>query len=138
MTPLYMLDTNMLSYIAHGRSKAARARLLEGRNEADVCVSAITQAEVRYGLAKRPEATMLRTLLEDLLRRIDVAPFDDSAALRYGTMRAKQEAVGKTLGPLDMLIAAHAVALRAVLVTNGNVFRNVPDLAGIENWATDL
>ncbi len=46
--------------------------------------------------------------------------------------------MGKTLGPLDMQIAAHAVALRAILITNDKTFQNVPDLAGVENWATDL
>jgi tRNA(fMet)-specific endonuclease VapC len=60
------------------------------------------------------------------------------AAAAYGNLRAKQESMGKPLGPLDMQIAAHAIAVDAVLVSNDRAFQHVPDLRGVENWATDL
>jgi tRNA(fMet)-specific endonuclease VapC len=64
MKSLYMLDTNMVSYIAKGHSKAARARMLNLGDDEVVCLSVITEAEIRYGLAKRPDAAALRERME--------------------------------------------------------------------------
>ncbi|HEY0795584.1 MAG TPA: type II toxin-antitoxin system VapC family toxin [Acidisarcina sp.] len=135
---LYMLDTNTVSYIVKGRSAAARARLsgLQGVNVA--CISVITEGELLYGMARSGVAEHLRVSLERFLARLNVQPWNRAAAASYGTLRAKQESVGKTLGPLDMLIAAHAIALGATLVSNDRAFQHVPDLAGVENWASDI
>jgi tRNA(fMet)-specific endonuclease VapC len=133
-----MLDTNMVSYIAKGHSKAARARLLNLEKDESVCLSVITEAEIHYGLAKRPEATALRERMEWFLAAVKVLPWGRNEAKAYGTLRAKLEFSGKTLGNMDLQIAAHAVAAGAVLVTNDRAFAQVDDLPASVNWATDL
>jgi tRNA(fMet)-specific endonuclease VapC len=138
MTVLYMLDTKMVSYIAKGHSKAARNRMLHLEEDEVVCVSAITEAEIRYGLAKRPEATALRERMEWFLAAIKILPWGCDEAKAYGALRAKLESSGKSLQNMDLQIAAHAVALGAVLVTNDKAFAQVDDLDGTVNWATDL
>jgi len=138
VTFTYLLDTNMVSYIAKGRSSAARTRLLGLESDEVACVSAVTEAEIRYGLAKRPEATALKVLMDGFLASIHVLPWDRDEAEAYGVLRAKLERTGLTLGNMDLMIAAHAVATGAVLVTNDKAFAQVEDLAASVNWATDL
>jgi tRNA(fMet)-specific endonuclease VapC len=138
MNALYMLDTNTVSYIAKGHSKAARARMLNLEEDEVVCLSVITEAEIRYGLAKRPEAVALRERMEWFLAAVKVLPWGRDEARAYGALRAKLESSGKTLENMDMMIAAHAIATGAVLVTNDKAFAQVKDLHATENWATDL
>lgn len=138
MTFLYMLDTNMVSYIVKGRSPAARARLLALKDDEVAAISTITEAEIRYGLAKRPEATALQNLMDGFLASIQVLPWDRDEADTYGRVRAKLEKNGISLGSMDMMIAAHASATGAVLVTNDKAFSQVEDLHATVNWATDL
>jgi tRNA(fMet)-specific endonuclease VapC len=138
MKTLYMLDTNMVSYIAKGLSKAARARMLNLGEDEVVCVSVITEAEIRYGLAKRPEATALRERMEWFLAAVQVLPWGREEAKAYGALRAKLELTGQALENMDMQIAAHAIAAGATLVTNDKALANAADLRATENWATDL
>ncbi len=138
MTVTYLLDTNMVSYIAKNRSAAARGRLLGLKRGEVACLSAVTEAEVLYGLAKRPEATALRTLMEGFVARFQVLPWGRPEARAYGTLRAGLAAQGCTLGSMDLMIAAHAVATGAVLVTNDRVLGRVDGLRGSENWAAEL
>ncbi len=138
MKTLYMLDTNMVSYIAKGHSKAARARMLNLEEDEVVCLSVITEAEIRYGLAKRPEATALLERMEWFLAAVRVVPWGRDEAKVYGALRAKLESSGKTLENMDLQIAAHALATGAVLVTNDKAFAQVDDLHATVNWATDL
>jgi tRNA(fMet)-specific endonuclease VapC len=138
MNALYMLDTNTVSYIAKGHSKAARSRMLNLEEDEVVCLSVITEAEIRYGLAKRPEAVALRERMEWFLAAVKVLPWGRDEARAYGALRAKLESSGKTLENMDMMIAAHAIATGAVLVTNDKAFAQVEDLHASVNWATDL
>ncbi len=133
-----MLDTNMVSYIVKGQSPAARAKLLSLGDDSIACLSSITEAEIKYGLAKRPEATGLRTLMEGFLASIRVLTWGRDEADAYGPLRAKLEAAGKTLGSMDLMIAAHAIATDAVLVTNDKAFQHVEEIFASVNWATDL
>jgi tRNA(fMet)-specific endonuclease VapC len=134
----YLLDTNTVSYIARGRSVMARVKLA-GLKEGEIaCISATTEAEIQYGLAKHPSAYMLRGALEGFLARVQVLPWGRNEAKAYGELRAKLELMGKTLGSLDMLIAAHAISAGAVLVTNDKALSRVDDLRGTVNWATDV
>jgi tRNA(fMet)-specific endonuclease VapC len=133
-----MLDTNMVSYIAKGHSQAARTRLLNLEKDESACLSVITEAEIHYGLAKRPDATALRERMEWFLAAVKVLPWGRNEAKAYGTLRAKLESSGKALGNLDLQIAAHAIAAGAVLVTNDRAFAQVDDLPATVNWATDL
>jgi len=138
MTVLFMLDTNMVSYIARGHSLAARTRLAALKDDEVACISAITEGEIRYGLAKRPDATAVKTAMEGAIARLRVLPWGRHEAQAYGELRAKLEASGTTLGGMDMLIAAHAVAMGAVLVTNDKAFGQVDALHASANWATDI
>ena len=138
MKSLYMLDTNMVSYIAKGYSKAARARMLNLGDDEVACLSVITEAEIHYGLAKRPEATALRERMEWFLAAIKVLPWGRDEGRAYGKLRARLEASGKVLENMDLEIAAHAIAAGAVLVTNDTAFARVDELHATVNWATDL
>jgi tRNA(fMet)-specific endonuclease VapC len=132
-----MLDTNMVSYIVKGRSRAASARLLALDDDEIATLSAITVAEIRYGLARRPEATALKALMDGFLASVLVIPWGRDEAETYGRVRAKLEKSGLSLGNMDMMIAAHAIVTRATLVTNDKAFAQVDELAATVNWATD-
>ncbi len=135
---MYILDTNMVSYIVKGRSLAASDKLVDLSGNEVAAVSAITVAEIRYGLAKKPEATALKSLMDSFLASIQVLPWGTDEAEIYGTIRAKLEKRGITLGNMDMMIAAHAIVTRATLVTNDKAFAQVDELSSPVNWATDL
>ncbi len=135
---LYLLDTNMVGYIVSGRSQAARLTMVEMIDEFPIAISAITEAEMLYGLARKPEATRLRAAVEAFLSRVEILPWDSDAARAYGTLRARLSAAGKSLSAMDMLIAAHAVATDAVLVTRDAAFVQVASLRPVVDWATDL
>jgi tRNA(fMet)-specific endonuclease VapC len=138
MSRLYMLDTNTVSYIIKGKSPAARARLAGLENDESACISIVTEFELEYGLAKRLNAAHLRHALRWFLARIQVLPLGSTEARAYGQLRVRQETAGRPLESMDMLIAAHAIAAGAVLVTGDKVFSYVPELVARENWATDL
>lgn len=133
-----MLDTNMVSYIARGRSPAARSRLLGLNVDETACISTITEAEVRFGLAKRPQATALKQLMQRFLANINILPWESAAADAYAQLRTSLEATGQTLGSMDLLIAAHAMATGAVLVTNDSALSQLKGLRPTQNWASDL
>ena len=130
----YMLDTNMASYIVRGPGPALAAHLV-AVPMAQLCVSSVTEGELLYGLARRPGATALHTVVQEFLKRVDVLAWDSAAARRYGALRATLEAAGTPLGNLDTLIAAHALSTGAILVTNDQAFARVPALV-IENWGS--
>lgn len=138
MRVTFLLDTNTVSYIARGRSRAARMRLERLATDEKACISTITEAEIRYGLARRPQAHELRAAVEGLLFKFQILPWGSNDAAAYGELRAGLEAKGITLAELDMLIAAQAIAYGAVLVTTDRAFSHVAALPGIENWATDI
>jgi tRNA(fMet)-specific endonuclease VapC len=133
-----MLDTNMASCLLKGKSPAVRERMLSLRAGDLTCISAVTEAEMLYGIAKSAIGEQRMRMLRWFLMLVTFHPWGREEAAVYGRLRAQQEAMGKPLGPLDMQIAAHAVSLGAVLVTNDKAFHQVPDLVDIENWATDL
>jgi tRNA(fMet)-specific endonuclease VapC len=130
----YMLDTNILSdLIRNPQGKAARRIAKAG--EDNVCTSIIVAAELRYGCEKSGSAK-LRKAVEDLLGEIDVLPFEAPADADYGAIRVRLEAAGTPIGGNDLLIAAHARALGAIIVTaNRDEFRRVRDVK-VENWLT--
>jgi len=133
-----MLDTNTVSTILKGKSPAARARLASLGPDEVACISIVTEFELEFGLAKNPNAQNLRRAIQWFLARIQVLPLGSAEARAYGQLRAQQEAAGRPLESLDMLIAAHAIAVGAVLVTADSVFASVAGLAGKENWASDM
>jgi tRNA(fMet)-specific endonuclease VapC len=130
----YLLDTNTTSQLI--RAHPSVSRLVTTTPMASLGISAITRGELLVGLAKCPDATRLHRAVRELSRRVDVLPRDSAAAERYGTVRAAMTRPGKVLAPLDLLIAAHALSLGAVLVTNDSSFGMVETLP-IEDWSTD-
>ncbi len=129
-----MLDTNTVSRLVKHHPHVARQ--VVGVPMASLCISAITAGELLYGLARRPDALRLQAAVTELMQRVDVLPWDFSAAERYGMVRAELERTGKSLGPLDLLIAAHALAMGVVLVTNDRAFSQVAHLQ-IEDWTLE-
>lgn len=129
----YLLDTNTASYVIKGNFPRVRARLLQVPMS-EVGISVVTEAELRFGAARKPEAARLKLAVEEFLLRVDVLPWDSDAAKQYAEIRAGLEREGKPMGNLDMMIAAHALAVEAVLVTHDRVFRRVKGLK-MEDWA---
>ena len=127
----YMLDTNTVSYLI--KRHPVVARRVVAAPIASLCISAITEGELLFGLAKRPSAERLHIAVGEFLRRADVLPWDSAVAKHYGIVRADLERHGKVLSPLDLLIAAHALAVSAVLVTNDQAFGLIPKLA-LQDW----
>ncbi|MEN9418078.1 MAG: hypothetical protein RI988_1698 [Pseudomonadota bacterium] len=128
-----MLDTNMCIYLMKHQPPQVRARFAECF-VGDVVISAVTLAELEFGVARSGEArSHNQALLDSLLEDIPAAPFDAGAARAYGPLRAAHQARNKDA--LDKLIAAHALSLGVTLVTN-----NEADFLGfsglvVENWA---
>jgi tRNA(fMet)-specific endonuclease VapC len=143
MTFTYLLDTNTFSYIAKGVSQAARTefqRLSQDRDSV-ICISAITEAEVRFGMAKHGLSRVRRAAIEGLFSNLQILPWGSDEATAYAQARVALEARGITVSVMDMLIAAHAIATGAVLVSADKIFAKVgevTDLAATVNWATDL
>ena len=131
MRTLFLLDTNTVSHLIKSNPQATQ-RLLAVPMDS-ICISAITAGELAYGLAKRPQAVALKAAVNEFLRRVDVLPWDDAVAQTYGTLRAQLQSQGITLSPLDMQIAAHALHVKAVLVSSDAAFQHVT-LLKIENW----
>jgi tRNA(fMet)-specific endonuclease VapC len=127
-----LLDTDITSYIFAHRVDAVRHRFLALR-VGDVGVSAITAAELTFGAA-RSGSERNRRVVQRALDAVVVAPFDQAAAQAYGQIRMTLQRQGTPIGALDMLIAAHAIALGVPLATNNHrEFRRVPGLR-VENW----
>jgi len=133
----YMLDTNTASYIIKGEPVVIRERL---RNVpmANVCISAITEGELLRGVAKKPEAKRLPIVVKEFLLRVEILPWDSDAAKTYSQLRTVCENEGKPLGTMDMLIAAHSVAVGAVLITNDKAFYNVKHHLMLEDWTKPI
>jgi tRNA(fMet)-specific endonuclease VapC len=127
-----MLDTNIVSdLIRNPQGKVAKRIAKLG--EDNICTSIIVAAELRYGCAKSGSKRLLKAV-EDLLDEINVLPFEVPADTEYGGIRAKLEVAGKPIGGNDLLIAAHAHAIGATIVTaNAGEFKRIFGL-NVENW----
>jgi len=129
---IYMLDTSTCIYIINRRPPQVRAHF-EGLRYGAVVVSSITGAELAVGVAKSGSPRN-QDALEKFLAPLEVLPFDSEAMYAYGALRARLQASGQPIGALNALIAAHAMAVGATLVTNNLAeFDRVPSLA-FENW----
>jgi tRNA(fMet)-specific endonuclease VapC len=133
----HLLDTcACIDLIRGGRSSERLLAKLRRKKPGTVGISAITLAELQHGVARSSDPDRNRIALMEFLAPLAIASFDDEAALVYGRLRAELHRKGRPIGPMDLLIAAHALALGAVLVTgNQREFRRVPGLA-VENWLT--
>ena len=136
MTPVtrYMLDTNTVSHLL--KKHPAVARRVVAAPITSLCISAITQGELLFGLAKRPDATALHAAVREFLRRVDVLPWDAATSEIYGPARAAIQREGRVLAPMNLLIGSHALSIDAVLVTNDRAFAQLPGLT-VEDWTEE-
>ncbi len=131
---LYLLDTDTSSYAIRGASAALDAALATAA-PGSLAISAITRAELVFGLEKRGNPRALTRLVQGFLDRVTVLPWDAAAADRYARLRAQLERAGTPIGLFDTMIAGHALALSAALVTNNQKhFQHVKALK-LENWS---
>jgi tRNA(fMet)-specific endonuclease VapC len=133
MAVRYLLDTNTASYVIKGNFPRVRARLAKVPM-AEVGISVVTEAELRFGVARRPEATALKRVVEEFLLRVEILPWNSEAAHHYALIRASLEREGESMGNLDLMIAVQALAADVVLVTPDHVFRRVKGLK-VKDWS---
>jgi len=102
----------------------------------EILISSITVSELEYGVAKSKYLQQNQQRLDEFLMPLNIIPYDEHAAKVYGKIRAQLEKKGQVIGPLDMLIAAHALSLSLTIVTNNDrEFKRITDLT-VENWLT--
>ena len=129
----YMLDTNVCIDILRSNSDTLVSCLV-ARDPEEVAISAIVFAELQFGVCKSSNPSQNLEAVTDFCTPMSILPFDSNAAEHYGRVRTHLQRLGIPIGPLDTLIAAHALAVNAVLVTNNErEFRRVAGLM-VENW----
>ena len=132
---LFLLDTNIISDLMKGVGSVAarhgRIAVTRGSMTA-VCTSVVVQCELMFGLSKRPSAR-LQAAYDLEMARLQILPLTPDVAEHYARLRSDLEAIGQPIGPNDALIAAHALALDATLVSGDAEFLRVPGLR-VENW----
>lgn len=127
-----LLDTNICIYIIKQQPASVLKHFLQYQI-GDIGISSITLSELRYGVAKSQHKEKNSRALDQFITPLEVVPFDDAAAQAYGVIRATLERAGTLIGAMDMLIAAHAVALGIPLVTNNTrEFERVPGLEVVD------
>jgi tRNA(fMet)-specific endonuclease VapC len=132
MPPVYLLDTNVVSYFVRGTSAAVRDRLLRTPIES-MCVSAVTEAELLFWIARRPRDARTRESVQDFLGLVPSLAWDSRAAAVYAVKREEQMRKGRPLASEDLMIAAHALSLGLTLVTSDGAFLSVEGLI-TEDW----
>jgi tRNA(fMet)-specific endonuclease VapC len=130
---MYLLDTNHCIYLINGNYPEINRRLARQKT-GSVALSSITTSELWYGVENSVHREQNRAALAKFLLPLEVMPYDQDASQAYGKIRAFLEKGGRGVGSMDLLIAAHAVSLKAILVThNLREFRQVPGLK-LEDW----
>ena len=125
MTQRYLLDTNVISHIMQGRDAKLLARLSK-LAVGQAAISSVTLAEIEYGIQRRGSPTKLRNARTQVMLHMDVLPWDAAAATCYGELCSSLETQGISLSDFDMMIAAHAVALKVTLVSRDKAFAYIP------------
>ena len=129
----YMLDTNICIYLIKQQPKEVIDKF-HGISPGEIAISTITVAEMMYGVGKSQHKEKNKSALDSFLAPLEIVDFDIQAAQLYGIVRAYLEKRGTLIGAYDLMIAAHAISLGLVLVTNNErEFQRVPDLI-VENW----
>jgi tRNA(fMet)-specific endonuclease VapC len=133
----YLLDTNICIALIRHKSAALLQRLIS-HHSGDVGISSITLAELAHGVEKSAQVEQNRIALQQFLLPLELADFDQSAALMYGKIRSGLERSGQVIGSMDLLIAAHALTLDAILVShNVREFQRVGSLV-LEDWISEV
>ena len=130
--PRYMLDADTVSYALRGHGQVG-ARLLD-HQPSELCISAITLAELNFG-AEAKRSQKIRRAIRSFIKDVAVVPFDEASAARFAVVAASLASRGQPIGVYDTLVAAQALCLGLTIVTNNTRhFSRVPGLA-VENWA---
>jgi tRNA(fMet)-specific endonuclease VapC len=130
-----MLDTNIASHLIKVDRPELAARVVAVPME-ELMISAVTEAELLYGLSRRGYPPALTERVREFLLRVDVLPWDHDVTRSYADLHAGCEAKGIVLAPLDMMIAAHAVACQSILVTRGKAFARVGAPLEVQDWTS--
>lgn len=131
MAARYLLDTNIASFVI--REELRVVKRFNAILPQQLFISVVTEAELLLGIARKPEARRLQALVERFLAGINILKWTSTAALYFAHERAALERKGQLLADIDMMIAAHALAEDAVLVTNDAVFDRIGHLK-TEDW----
>lgn len=133
--PLHLLDTDTASFIIKARSPITEAKLAE-IPPSRVCVSAVTRAELIYGLKRLPPEHRLQVGVRQFLKMVRVLAWDADAADWYAEIRHQLTTTGRPIGEMDMMIAAHALSIGAVLVSNNTRhFERISAPLALANWS---
>lgn len=131
----YLLDTNICIYMIKKKPEQVLKKLVK-QDISNIGISSITLSELEYGVEKSSNKDRNRLALAEFLAPITILPYDDRIAPAYGKIRALLEKNGIIIGPLDLLIGAHALSIQAILVTNNSrEFERIPGLK-VENWSS--
>lgn len=132
-----MLDTDIASYAIRARSPALDRRMRAAR-AGSLCISVITRGELLLGVALKPDASALARAVDEFINAVPSLAWDDSAASAYARVASQLQSVGHPIGTMDTLIAGHALAMKAILVThNTRHFSRITGLH-VEDWTKDL
>jgi tRNA(fMet)-specific endonuclease VapC len=133
---LYMMDTNIVSYYVKGRHAPVRMRL-DAIGPAQLCISAVTESELLYGLLKLPQDHSLQERVPRFMASVVIRAWDSEVAQVHANLRHYLISSGQIIGEMDTMIAAHAISLEATLVTNNTRhFERVSPPLRLENWVT--
>jgi tRNA(fMet)-specific endonuclease VapC len=135
--PRFMLDTNSVSYALRGNPPSVREHLRR-IPMAQVCISSITEAELLFGLALKPQATRLAELVNQFLLGITVLPWDSATAKAYADLCSVSWKKGRPLAAMDILVAAHAFSVGLTLVTSDHAFRSLRPRLRLADWSKPL
>ena len=131
----FLIDTNICIYIMNNHPPEVTRRF-KNSGVGDVGVSSITISELQYGVSKSKRKKENQQRLDEFLIPFEILPYDEIASKCYGDIRTKLEKRGVVIGPLDLLIAAHALSRELVLITNNEKeFKRIQSLK-VENWVT--
>jgi tRNA(fMet)-specific endonuclease VapC len=131
---IYLIDTNICIYLMNQKPVKVIQKI-KNTEVGQIGISTITVSELKYGVAKSNLKEQNAQRLEEFLTPFEILPCDETASEYYGMIRAELESQGKVIGPLDMLIAAHALSKDMILVTNNEKeFLRIKSLK-VENWA---
>lgn len=132
----YLLDTNAVSQVIRKSPMIYQRLKMVDTNK--ICISVITEAEILAGLAKNPQATRLAITMTHFLNHSKILPWDSQVAQSYADLYVFFLKHGKALSTMDALIAAHAHAVGATLVTADKAFSQITDFVAVEDWTKPI
>lgn len=133
---MFMLDTDICSYIIRSRPLSVLEKFKQF-NASYLCISAITQAELLYGVERSSSKKVNHAIIESFIGNLVVLDWDSMAAKHYARLRASMEADGKIIGNMDLMIAAHALSIGATVVTSNLRHFSMVEGLRVENWVEE-